>query len=907
MIFIYVMTSQATTYFYDMMKVNMLMGNGRTSGIPGIIALNLYEQLIASWPKWFPTVKAFCCRRKTINSISTPLPSLTQSIKATISCERMFSLNTGSRATNVPVSSNHSRMDSVIHYITTIPAIRNLICISHNDYLPNEFEAIQIEPDIFFELLDMKHNDGQLESIKFKLFCYEHEIQYIQSFIDRCNQDYERRMANKLGTNLYFFDMMTQSKNKRSVQNKLPDSHLIYTKHLFHTTRSFGNVFFEQRDKVKNHVDFFLNRKDWYEKKGIPYTLGFMFHGDPGCGKCLGYDTPVMMYDGSIKPVQDVKVGDKLMGDDSKPRNVLSLARGREKMYRIVPVKGDSYIVNESHILSLKHSGLGSIATVSNADGSISYKSRRFNNVSKSNKFKSFKTPEEACKYLKSFAEGDMITDISVKDYLKLSYNIKKNLKGYRVPVTFPHKCVNIDPYLLGYWLGDGASTKAQITTADLDIIEHLKPILDKIDIDLLKGSDTYGWNMRSRAYKPTNGFKKNKGCNKFLTFLQESNLINNKHIPDIYKYNSRDIQLEVLAGIIDSDGSNNNNCYDITLVNERLMDDIIYIARSLGFSAYKSICTKTCTNGTHGPSTGTYFRTMIHGKGLEEIPVVLSRKKVAPRQQVKNGLVTGIKIEPLGVDDYYGFEIDGNKRFLLGDFTVTHNTSSVKAIANTARRHIINIQLSQIKTKEQLRHLFFNDDIHVWDGLKTEKFTIPVHERLYVIEDIDAMGDTVLERKWKKPVVEEKKKVSTEDAWIQAKLGEEEENEPIDLSFLLNLLDGTLEASGRILCISSNFPERIDKALIRPGRIDMIVHFKKCNRTIIRQMVDSFYDQTFEDWTDESIEYKWSPAEVNQILFRNFNESQKAIEELKTLQPRDFYGFEQVETSTSYETFNAQ
>ena len=224
----------------------------------------------------------------------------------------------------------------------------------------------------------------------------------------------------------------------------------------------------------------------------------------------------------------------------------------------------------------------------------------------------------------------------------------------------------------------------------------------------------------------------------------------------------------------------------------------------------------------------------------------------------------------------------------------MTHNTSSIKAIANTARRHIINVQLSQIKTKEQLRHLFFNDEIHVSDGTKTERYTIPVHERLYVIEDIDAMGDTVLERKWKKPVVEEKKKTS-EDAWMQARLDEEDTVEPIDLSFLLNLLDGTLEASGRILCISSNFPERIDKALIRPGRIDMIVHFRKCNREIVRQMVDSFYDQTFEDWTDDTMNYKWSPAEVNQILFRNFKEPTRAIEELVTLEPRDLYGFEQV------------
>ncbi len=74
-----------------------------------------------------------------------------------------------------------------------------------------------------------------------------------------------------------------------------------------------------------------------------------------GGGKCLGAGTPVLMFDGSIKAVEDVLVGDLLMGPDSKPRTVLSLARGSEELYRVTPVKGDAYVVNESHILSLRN------------------------------------------------------------------------------------------------------------------------------------------------------------------------------------------------------------------------------------------------------------------------------------------------------------------------------------------------------------------------------------------------------------------------------------------------------------------------------------------------------------------------------------------------------------------------
>jgi SpoVK/Ycf46/Vps4 family AAA+-type ATPase len=158
------------------------------------------------------------------------------------------------------------------------------------------------------------------------------------------------------------------------------------------------------------------------------------------------------------------------------------------------------------------------------------------------------------------------------------------------------------------------------------------------------------------------------------------------------------------------------------------------------------------------------------------------------------------------------------------------------------------------------------------------------------VIEDIDAMGDAVLRREWKKPQPVVKSKTE-EDAWLDRQ--KESEKEQLDLSFLLNLLDGTLEANGRILIITTNFPERIDRALIRPGRVDMIIHFKKCNRTVLQEMVNSFFDVSDVLLPeDPSLDSKWSPAEVNQILFRNFGKPERAIKELVELTKEDLYGF---------------
>ena len=95
----------------------------------------------------------WCCRRPAKIVENT-------SIKSTIECERI--VQTSGKPTG-----NHTKMDSVIHYITTLPVISNLLCVSHHEYLPNEFVEVQIEPDMYFQLVTLKHSDGQVEFIKF--------------------------------------------------------------------------------------------------------------------------------------------------------------------------------------------------------------------------------------------------------------------------------------------------------------------------------------------------------------------------------------------------------------------------------------------------------------------------------------------------------------------------------------------------------------------------------------------------------------------------------------------------------------------------------------------------------------------------------------------------------------------
>lgn len=189
--------------------------------------------------------------------------------------------------------------------------------------------------------------------------------------------------------------------------------------------------------------------------------------------------------------------------------------------------------------------------------------------------------------------------------------------------------------------------------------------------------------------------------------------------------------------------------------------------------------------------------------------------------------------------------------------------TSTIKAIAKDTNRHIFNLSLRPYTSQRQLTNLFFNETVVVmgYDGNKM-MYKIPLNKRVYVIEDIDCLTDVVLDRKLQK----EKTK----------------EDESVSLSFLLNLLDGVLETPGRILIITSNYPEKLDKALIRPGRIDVKIEFNKATCEFIADMVNHFYNIDKKE-TDIPLELDgiFTPAEVMEGLCMYFKDVEKALQHL--------------------------
>jgi replicative DNA helicase/5S rRNA maturation endonuclease (ribonuclease M5) len=139
------------------------------------------------------------------------------------------------------------------------------------------------------------------------------------------------------------------------------------------------------------------------------------------------------------------------------------------------------------------------------------------------------------------------------------------------------------------------------------------------------------------------------------------------RRIDHQYKVGTRKVRLYVLAGLLDTDGSVTSGGAEITQKSEKLADDICFVARSLGMAAYKKL---KVVKGEK------YYRVTISGD-LTEIPCV--RLKFKPRKQIKNVLNTGFTVEPIGEGTYRGIMLDGDHLFLLGDFTVTHNTEVMR------------------------------------------------------------------------------------------------------------------------------------------------------------------------------------------------------------------------------------
>lgn len=366
--------------------------------------------------------------------------------------------------------------------------------------------------------------------------------------------------------------------------------------------------------------------------------------------ECFAPGTKVRMYDLSIKNIEDIVVGDYILGIDGNPKQVGKTCNGVDTMYEIKQRFGTNYTVNSEHLLYLNQ------------------------NCSTSS------------------IKDDGIKLIKAKDFTK------ENLGKYRFRTTFGVKSglinfnenikLNIDPYWLGLWLGDGSTGTTGIAVninKDVEIYKYIYEYANKLD---LKVNEQISNHLENDLIGlcTISGIKKDnkKRCNKLRTWLQEYNIINNKRIPIDYQKASESERLELLAGIIDSDGNKNSHVnkktssYEISQVDRKeLVDEIILLARNLGFDVSLSAKIKNIGYNKKQIKTNTKYRILIKGETWR-IPCKVERKKTLKWNRTEKVNITSFKIENVGIGKYYGITLIGenpiDNLFLLEDNTIVHN-----------------------------------------------------------------------------------------------------------------------------------------------------------------------------------------------------------------------------------------
>jgi len=428
----------------------------------------------------------------------------------------------------------------------------------------------------------------------------------------------------------------------------------------------------------------------------------------PKCGEriskvdgCFAADVEVLLWNGQTKMSQDIVLGDELVGDDGEIRIVQDVCTGEDEMFEVTQTRGMTYTVNSKHKLALKP--YVSITNTKIGNVMLNW----IDPLTIENQSKKFSSREDAEMYMMELQLPEVI-EVMVEDYMDLSQSVKNRLYGYKIDkINWPKKDVLLDPYIMGVWLGDGINNGVDFACCpekDPEIIQALLDWCNMNDCELLH-DDKY----RFRVRRAGEGWKREaitrgatcatcKGCSKkkcnlcdlpavpveyndsitnkntLKDKLDHYGLIRNKHIPQDYLVNDRETRLQLLAGLIDTDGHLGSDGKRITITQSKhsIGKQIELLAHSLGFVVSVDIVKKDNVPfpGVEPKNYPPHYRVNISGQNISEIPTRVARKKCINSSPNKDWLKTMINVKPVGRGTYYGWNVGGNHRFALKDVT---------------------------------------------------------------------------------------------------------------------------------------------------------------------------------------------------------------------------------------------
>ena len=436
--------------------------------------------------------------------------------------------------------------------------------------------------------------------------------------------------------------------------------------------------------------------------------------GCPKCGQriskidgCFAAGVEILLWNGGTKMSQDIVVGDELVGDDGQIRVVQDVCTGEDELYEVTQTRGMSYTVNSKHKLSLK-----AYTSVTN------YKElKKVTWIDPTSLLVNNKTisADKTSDFIKQLNLPDAI-DITIDKYISLPQTVKDKLYGYMADcIHWPKKEVLLDPYIMGLWIGDGINNGIDFACCSEKDPEIIHALLDWCNMNNseLVHDDMYRFRIRRageiwKRKAITHGATSETcfGCSKkkcelcdlpstpfiyqeritqkntLKDLLDKYGLIRNKHIPNDYIVNDRETRLQLLAGLVDTDGClcSGGKRIMISQSNHTIGKQIELVARSLGFVVSVDILKKDNVTfpGVEPKNYPPHYRVCISGKNISEIPTRVARKKCINSTPNKDWSKTSISVKPIGRGVYYGWNVGENHRFASKDMTVLVNCNQM-------------------------------------------------------------------------------------------------------------------------------------------------------------------------------------------------------------------------------------
>lgn len=383
---------------------------------------------------------------------------------------------------------------------------------------------------------------------------------------------------------------------------------------------------------------------------------GYTTISEQGSSRCFAPGTMIRMWDGRLKAVENILVGDRVMNMWGNGYNtVTGIHSGKDMMYRVHQARGIDYVVNSRHILSLHQTR------------------------AKQHKIAipGFKSAEKRKLELLPY-DRTKIHDFPVEFYLSQSENFKKRYTCFQnTLLQLPEVEVPVNPYYFGLWIGDGCAHRYyEITNVDKEILDYLYGYAQELG--------TYAEPVDKVSHRIKVSQKRlctpvNEKVGAIKDFFYKKGLIDNKYIPEEFIYTSYENRLKFLAGVIDSDGyKTGRGTYYITMKSRRIVESLLEICRISGFYVH-GIVEKVAKMKRND---GSVYKCPVYSIEINHNDfadlgryIKCSRKRIEGKRCNRDYFVSSIEIEPEGLGEYFGFSLDNSPYFLLEDGTVCHNS----------------------------------------------------------------------------------------------------------------------------------------------------------------------------------------------------------------------------------------